>query len=277
MKAVKFIAKEQRIELVEVPIPEIKQSYDVLIKVAYSGICGTDLHIIEGNFPCVDSEPLTLGHEFSGNVFEVGTGVTNLKKGDNVVVDPNNSCKCCKFCQSGRPQFCTGTNENLGTFRNGAFAEYILVPVHMVHKLPDIITLQQDTGFTLLKPEELESKRKDQHYLFDVIIDCSGYAQAIEHAISFLQRGGKICCFGVAPPDATIRVKPFDIFMNELKIYGVKVNPFSFPKALGLLESMGDRYLNYDCLGIKIFELKDYKVALDQLKKGIILKAMFKF
>nr|XP_023024100.1 D-arabinitol dehydrogenase 1-like [Leptinotarsa decemlineata] len=134
-----------------------------------------------------------------------------------------------------------------------------------------------NTGFTLLKPEELESKRKDQHYLFDVIIDCSGYAQAIEHAISFLQRGGKICCFGVAPPDATIRVKPFDIFMNELKIYGVKVNPFSFPKALGLLESMGDRYLNYDCLGIKIFELKDYKVALDQLRKGIILKAMFKF
>lgn len=72
------------------------------------------------------------------------------------------------------------------------------------------------------------------------------------------------------------RIAPFEIYMKELKIYGVNINPFSFPKSLGLLEAMGERYLNYDNLGIKEFALKDYQEAIEYLKKGTIAKAVFK-
>lgn len=61
-----------------------------------------------------------------------------------------------------------------------------------------------------------------------------------------------------------------------MKIFGVNINPFSFPKSLGLLEAMGDRYLNYNNLGIKTFALKEYKDAIELLKKGTIAKAVFK-
>ena len=64
--------------------------------------------------------------------------------------------------------------------------------------------------------------------------------------------------------------------MKEMKIFGVNINPFSFPKSLGLLEAMGDRYLNYGNLGIKTFALNQYQEAIEHLKKGTIAKAIFK-
>ncbi|KAJ8978683.1 hypothetical protein NQ317_015651 [Molorchus minor] len=64
--------------------------------------------------------------------------------------------------------------------------------------------------------------------------------------------------------------------MKEMKIFGVHINPFSFPKSLGLVEAMGDRYLNYDNLGIQTFALKEYPQAIELLKKGTISKAIFK-
>lgn len=89
MEALQYSAKEKQLSVVSIPIPAIKKENDVLIKVAYSGICGTDLHIIKGEFPCNEKEPFSLGHEFSGTVADVGRSVYTLKKGDRVSVDPN--------------------------------------------------------------------------------------------------------------------------------------------------------------------------------------------
>lgn len=77
--------------------------------------------------------------------------------------------------------------------------------------------------------------------MFDLIIDCSGFGPAIEHALTLLNRGGKLCIFGVAPPQTRISVSPFEVYMQEKSIIGVNINPYTFPKAIGLLESMGDR------------------------------------
>ncbi|KAJ8958447.1 hypothetical protein NQ318_002234 [Aromia moschata] len=345
MEAINFTAKTKTLELKRVAVPEITQPDQVLIKVAYSGICGTDLHIIQGEFPCNPTATFTLGHEFSGTVVDVGSEVNIFKKGDKVVVDPNNGCGCCNFCHSGNPHFCLigGINNTIGIYRNGGWADYAVVPIVQVHKVPDSIDLQQaalteplsclahgwdiispvtvgtkilvtgagiignlwvcalhlqghrnvtvselnpirlgmlknlNTGYNLITPDQLRKNQEtDPEYLFDLIVDCSGYPPAIEHAVTLLQRGGKLCCFGVAPPHGEIRVKPFDIYMKELKIFGVNINPFSFPKSLGLVEAMGDRYLNYENLGIKTFALKEYKEALELLKKGAISKAIFK-
>lgn len=139
------------------------------------------------------------------------------------------------------------------------------------------LPLVTDTGYTLLTPDQLKKNQKaDPEYLFDVVIDCSGFPPAVEHAVSLLQRGGKLCCFGVAPPHGRITISPFDIYMKELTIHGVNINPFSFPKSIGLLEAMGDRYLNYGNLGIKTFSLSQYKEAIQCLHKGEIAKAIFK-
>lgn len=89
MEALQYSAKDKKLSLVKIPIPKIEKDDDVLIKVAYSGICGTDLHIIQGEFPCNQAVPFSLGHEFSGTVVEVGGKVTTFKKGDRVSVDPN--------------------------------------------------------------------------------------------------------------------------------------------------------------------------------------------
>lgn len=68
----------------------------------------------------------------------------------------------------------------------------------------------------------------------------------------------------------------YQIFMKELKIVGVNINPFAFPRALELVRAMADRYLQYDKLNIRLYELRDYKVALETLRKGEISKAVFK-
>ncbi|CAH1107905.1 unnamed protein product [Psylliodes chrysocephalus] len=346
MEAINFTAKTKKLELVNLPVPKVTKPDQVLIKVAYAGICGTDLHIIQGEFPCNENETFTLGHEFSGTVVDVGSDVKIFKKGDRVSVDPNSGCNSCEFCHSGKPHFCPigGISNTIGIYRNGGWAEYCVAPIVQVHKVSDTITLEQaalteplsclahgfdiispvtvgqkilitgagiigslwvcnlhlqghrnvtvsepnsnrlqmlknlNTGFKLITPDQLKkNQQSDPNYKFDLIIDCSGYPPAIEHAVTILNKGGKLCIFGVAPPHAEIKIKPFDVYMNELKIFGVLINPFSFPKSLGLIEAMGDRYLNYENLGIKTFPLKQYKEAIELLKKGTIAKAIFKF
>nr|CAD7206482.1 unnamed protein product [Timema douglasi] len=70
-------------------------------------------------------------------------------------------------------------------------------------------------------------------------------------------------------------VSPFHLYKEELTIIGIKINPFTFNKALGWIDSMGDRYLDYKRLGIKVFPLKEFKEAIQELKKGSIAKAIF--
>lgn len=68
----------------------------------------------------------------------------------------------------------------------------------------------------------------------------------------------------------------FQIFMKELKVIGVNINPFTFPKTLELVRAMADRYLHYDKLGIRMYKLTEYKEALETLRRGEISKAVFK-
>ncbi|KMQ87065.1 sorbitol dehydrogenase [Lasius niger] len=111
---------------------------------------------------------------------------------------------------------------------------------------------------------------------FDIAVDCSGSAPAMEAAISLLGHGGRLCIFGVANPKTKLAIEPFQIYKKELTIVGVNINPYTFLKGLALLQSMSEKYLDYNKLGIKVFSLSQYKEALDALKKGDISKAVFK-
>ncbi|XP_059057766.1 D-altritol 5-dehydrogenase-like [Achroia grisella] len=340
MEAVVFDGKSLTLKYEnKFPIPKLVNDTDVIVKVAYSGVCGTDLHIIQGEFPASKERPLPLGHEFSGEIYEAGKA-SIFKKGQKVVVDPNRACGLCEFCRGANYQYCltAGINSTIGIWRNGGWAQYVLAPQDQVFALPSGITLEQaglcepyscvshgfdraaplsvgqkilivgagiignlwvttlhhhghrdvtvsemnksrleivkrlETGYRLVTPDVLASETIQ----YDVIIDCTGVGKVMEISFNYLTPGGKYVLFGCCPPAHQASVNPFQIYNKELTLIGVKINPFSFPKAIGWLNAMGGRYLDYHKLGVKTYALSQYQNALDDLKVGNIAKAVFK-
>lgn len=141
MKSAVFYGKhDMRVE--ESPMPKVGKE-DVLIQVKACGICGTDVHIYEGDKGAAEVTPPTiLGHEFSGVVADVGSSVTNVKVGDRVCIDPNCYCGKCDFCRNGIAHYCTDMI-GYGTTVNGGFAEYCSVNQRQVYKLGDNTTFEQ--------------------------------------------------------------------------------------------------------------------------------------
>jgi threonine dehydrogenase-like Zn-dependent dehydrogenase len=127
-----------KIELTELPIPKVKEPDDVLLKVKAVGICGSDIKIIEGKH---HFKPDTvLGHEFCGEVIEVGTHVHHVKIGDRVAIDNNIRCGFCSFCRMGLSSQCVEIKTSaLGVMRDGGYAEYCLLPEKQCFVLPDEI------------------------------------------------------------------------------------------------------------------------------------------
>lgn len=139
MKAAVFYEKHDlRVE--DIQMPEILKEDDVLIKVHACGICGTDMHIFGGDEGAAPTPRGTvLGHEFSGEVVDIGSAVRNLKVGDRVCVDPNKLCGVCDPCREGIGHFCENMI-GIGTTVNGGFAEYCVVPMSQVYTFGDKIT-----------------------------------------------------------------------------------------------------------------------------------------
>lgn len=131
MKAIR-VTEPFKVEIVDVPKPEIKKSDDVIIKITSGGICGSDIGIWNGT-NSLATYPRIIGHEFGGIVTEVGEGVTKVKIGDKVAVDPVESCGHCYVCRIGRHNVCS-TLEVTGVHRDGGFSEYIVANEKNVHK-----------------------------------------------------------------------------------------------------------------------------------------------
>ena len=126
------------IELSELPMPQVIQPDDVLLKVSAVGICGSDIKILEGKHHV--RENIALGHEFCGTVVDIGSHVTHVKVGDRVVIDPNIRCGFCTFCRMGLTSQCVEIKQSsLGIMRNGGYAEYCLVPEKQCYAIPDEI------------------------------------------------------------------------------------------------------------------------------------------
>jgi (R,R)-butanediol dehydrogenase / meso-butanediol dehydrogenase / diacetyl reductase len=108
---------------------------EVRIQVAYCGVCGTDLHIFKGGMDKRVSIPQVIGHEMSGEIAEVGSGVKGWKPGDRVVVRPLHPCGGCPACQAGHGHVCYNL-KFLGIDTPGAFQGSWTVPAHTLHRLP---------------------------------------------------------------------------------------------------------------------------------------------
>lgn len=119
------------------PAPGPRQ---VVVEVAAVGICGTDIHILDGEFEPTPY-PIIPGHEFSGVVAAVGSDVTEVAEGDRVAVDPSLFCGECHFCSIGRGNLCERWNA-IGVTKPGACAEYALAPVANCYRLPEQVSLE---------------------------------------------------------------------------------------------------------------------------------------
>ncbi len=141
MKSAVFYGKHN-LKIEEHEMPKVGAN-DVLIRVKACGVCGTDVHIYEGDKGAAEVTPPTiLGHEFSGIVAEVGANVTNYKAGDRVCIDPNCYCGACEPCRNGIAHYCEHMI-GYGTTVNGGFAEYCAVNERQVYKLGENTTFEQ--------------------------------------------------------------------------------------------------------------------------------------
>jgi 2-desacetyl-2-hydroxyethyl bacteriochlorophyllide A dehydrogenase len=129
------------VEVGEVPDPSPGPG-EVVVRVGATGICGTDLHIADGEFPPTPY-PIVPGHEFAGEVVELGAAVPGgWAVGDRVAVDPSLFCGRCRPCRAGHGNLCENWAA-IGDTVDGAFAEFVKVPAANCYRLPDSLTWQQ--------------------------------------------------------------------------------------------------------------------------------------
>jgi 2-desacetyl-2-hydroxyethyl bacteriochlorophyllide A dehydrogenase len=133
--------KPGQLAVTEVPDPPPRHG-QLIVQVGACGICGTDVHIADGEFPPTPY-PIVPGHEFAGRIVARGEGVPGQwRDGDRVAVDPSLYCGYCAFCRAGRGNLCANWNA-IGDTVDGAFAEYVAVPCANVYPIPDSVDDQQ--------------------------------------------------------------------------------------------------------------------------------------
>jgi threonine dehydrogenase-like Zn-dependent dehydrogenase len=138
MKAAVYVQPHE-VKVEERPYPQPGPG-EVTVKVACCGICGTDYHIVEGDF--ISPYPLIGGHEFSGTVHQIGEGVAGWTVGERVAVDPSVYCGECYHCRNNQFNHCEKWNA-IGVTLNGAFAEYVKVPAKNLYRIPEAMTFEE--------------------------------------------------------------------------------------------------------------------------------------
>jgi propanol-preferring alcohol dehydrogenase len=139
MKAVQLIEPGRRLELRDMPVPEPGPE-NVLVRVEAAGICHSDAHYRAGKSR-VHPLPLTLGHEVAGVVESAGSEVSSFKPGDRVCLHYLATCGECDYCQQGNEQFC-GSGQMIGKYRDGGYAEFIVMPARSLFRLPEEIPFE---------------------------------------------------------------------------------------------------------------------------------------
>ena len=139
---VKFAKGRGNVEIREIPRPKIKKN-EVLIDIKAGGICGSDLHHYEvGDQITV---PVVLGHEFSGDVVEIGSEVKGWELGERIVSETHaHACYGCHLCRAGHYHLCK-ERKGFGSAVNGAFTQYLAVPARLLHRIPDSLDYPEAT------------------------------------------------------------------------------------------------------------------------------------
>jgi 2-desacetyl-2-hydroxyethyl bacteriochlorophyllide A dehydrogenase len=157
-RAVRLVRPGDRLVEASLRAPE-PGAQEVVVRVMAAGICHSDAHYRAGRAPT--RMPCTLGHEVAGIVDEVGSGVTQVRRGDRVCLHYLVTCGDCGHCRAGREQFCA-TGEMIGKHRDGGFAELIRIPARNAFPLPDAIPFEQGAVLMCSSATALHALRKSR-------------------------------------------------------------------------------------------------------------------
>lgn len=279
-----------KVALTTVPDPEPRPR-QVVVKVAACGLCGTDLHIRQGEF--APTLPVIPGHEFAGEVVGLGSEVTEVAVGDQVAVDPSLYCFECRYCRTGHNNLCERWNA-IGVTTAGGAAEYAVAPVANCVKLPEHIRTQDAAlieplscavrGYDVLKsqlgahvliygsgtmglmmlelakrtgaasvdvldlnPERLATARAlgcskaaatadelDRPEGWDLVVDATGNAAAIQDGLNRVAKAGTFLQFGVSDYATRATIEPYKIYNQEITITGSMAVLHSYERAAEL-------------------------------------------
>ncbi|MCZ0914330.1 NAD(P)-dependent alcohol dehydrogenase [Gordonia amicalis] len=138
MRAVQVVGYHDKLQLNEVPAPEITGPHDVIVRIGGAGVCRTDLHILEGQWEAKSGValPYTIGHENAGWVESIGDAVTNVAVGDKVILHPLITCGLCRACRFGDDVHCENS-QFPGIDTDGGYAEFLKTTARSVVKIDD--------------------------------------------------------------------------------------------------------------------------------------------
>lgn len=296
------------------------------MRVETCGVCGTDVHIFRGEY--LGEYPVVPGHEASGVIEAVGEGVTRLKAGMRVAVEPNIPCGHCDFCLRNEQNFCRNWTA-VGVTRPGAFAEYTTAPEAqffdigdlsfeeaafmeplscVLHGLERVGVTEGDhvlilgagpIGLLLLQAvsamgaervtiaDRIETRLEKAGALgacpvnvtdsmaalhapqitgdwgFDLVIEAAGVLALVPQAIDLARPGGRVLLFGVAPSEAEIPIRPFEIFRKGLHMVSSYTSLRNSVGALEMLQSGR----------VKVKELVSHRLPLEDFEKALELLA----
>ncbi|MGW0709868.1 zinc-dependent alcohol dehydrogenase family protein [Streptomyces sp. NPDC002643] len=296
---------------------------EVVVQVAACGLCGTDLHILQGEF--APRLPIVPGHEFAGEVVGLGARVTELSVGDRVAVDPSLYCHECRHCRTGHNNLCERWAA-IGVTTAGGAAQYAVAPVANCVRLPEHIRTQDAAlveplscavrGYDVLRsrlgahvliygsgtmglmmlelakrtgaagvdvvdvnPSRLETARRlgvsasaasadalDRPQGWDVVIDATGNAAAIQDGLDRVAKAGTFLQFGVADYATRVTIDPYRIYNQEITITGSMAVLHSFERAAELFAT---GVLDPEVFISDRLPLDQYPQALDQFASGI--------
>ncbi|MFJ5778417.1 zinc-dependent alcohol dehydrogenase family protein [Streptomyces sp. NPDC093094] len=296
---------------------------EVVVEVAACGLCGTDLHILRGEF--APELPIVPGHEFAGEVVAVGTAVTELSAGDRVAVDPSLYCHECRYCRTGHNNLCERWAA-IGVTVPGGAARYAVAPVANCVLLPEHVRTQDAAlveplscavrGYDVLRsrlgahvlvygsgtmglmmlelakrtgaagvdvvdvnPARLETARRlgvsacaadadelDRPQGWDLVIDATGNAAAIQDGLGRVAKAGTFLQFGVADYATRVTIDPYRIYNQEITVTGSMAVLHSFERAA---ELFANGVLDPDVFISDRIPLSRYPEALAQFASGV--------
>lgn len=238
MKAVCWMGKK-KIEVQRVKDPVILNPRDCIVKITSTAICGSDLHLYDGFVPTMEKGDI-LGHEFMGEVVEIGPRVKNLKKGDRVVVPFTIACGGCGHCRQAQWSCCDNTNPNAGMAEllNGASGAALYGYSHMMGGYAGGQAQYARVPFADVGPIKIESDLPDDKVLFLSDIFPTGY-QAAEQC-NIVPGRSTVAVWGCGP------VGQFAIrsamLLGAAKVYAID----NIPERLAMAEAGGATALNSD-------------------------------
>ncbi|MGC4986728.1 zinc-dependent alcohol dehydrogenase family protein [Streptomyces sp. DT193] len=311
-----------RAVVAEVPDPT-PGPREVVVEVAACGLCGTDLHILQGEF--APKLPIVPGHEFAGEVVGVGTRVTELAVGDRVAVDPSLYCHECRYCRTGHNNLCERWAA-IGVTTAGGAAQYATAPVANCVKLPEHVATQDAAlieplscavrGYDVLRsrlgahvlvygsgtmglmmlelakrtgaasvdvvdvnPDRLATARLlgvsasaasadelDRPQGWDVVVDATGNAAAIQDGLDRVAKAGTFLQFGVADYATRVTIDPYRVYNQEITITGSMAVLHSFERAAELFAA---GVLDPSVFISDRLPLTSYPEALEQFASGV--------